>query len=294
VADRTEDLDGEQRAGFKPPRRVPPPSQRALLDVVNRYAEYHGIAPNRVQRWIAFMALGGALSRLSGEAGDPLFLIKGGVSLELRLRLRARATKDFDAAFRGERDAVIGALEQAFTEPYEGFTFRIGGEPREMTHMTRFEIKVEYEGRVWSSITMEVSAYEGTDLPAEEVPAISLTDFGLRGPERLPCMPLVKQVAQKLHAMTEQLESGHPNERFRDLWDLWVLREMVPPSPQLREVCEETFRIREKHPWPPTILVHSHWIEPFAALAQGEGLLVPDAQQAGEDVREYVRSIVDA
>lgn len=74
---------------------------------------------------------------------------------------------------------------------------------------------------------MEVSAYEGTDLPAEEVPAISLADFGLHGPERLPCMPLVKQVAQKLHAMTETLESGYPNERFRDLWDLWVLREMV-------------------------------------------------------------------
>jgi hypothetical protein len=144
-----EEQDDEQRTGFKPPRRVPPPSQRALLQVVNRYAAYQGIAPNRVQRWIAFMALGGALSRLSGEAGDPLFLIKGGVSLEMRLRLRARATKDFDAAFRGERDAVVGALEQAFANPYEGFTFRIGGEPREMTHMTRLEIKVEYEGRVW-------------------------------------------------------------------------------------------------------------------------------------------------
>lgn len=286
--------DDEQRTGFKPPRRVPPPSQRALLQVVNRYAAYHGIAPNRVQRWIAFTALGGALGRLSGEAGDPLFLIKGGVSLELRLRLRARATKDFDVAFRGERAAVIDALDEAFGESYEGFTFRIGGEPRELTHMTRLEIKVEYERRVWSSIAMEVSAYEGTDLPAEEVPAISLADFGLQGPARLPCMPLVKQVAQKLHAMTEQLDSGQPNERFRDLWDLWVLRELVPASPQLREVCEETFRIRSKHPWPPTILDHPHWIEPFAALSQGEGLLVPDAQRAAEDVREYVRMISEA
>jgi hypothetical protein len=62
----------------------------------------------------------------------------------------------------------------------------------------------------------------------------------------------------------------------------------------LREVCEETFQIREKHPWPPTILVHPHWGEPFAVLAQGEVVSVPDAHQAAEDVREYVRAIAES
>lgn len=37
---------------------------------------------------------------LDGE-GKPLFAVKGGVSMELRLGLRARTTKDFDAVFRG-------------------------------------------------------------------------------------------------------------------------------------------------------------------------------------------------
>jgi hypothetical protein len=294
VDDRDATGADDSRPAFKPPRKAPPPSHRALLDVTNRYAAYHGVAPNRVQRWIAFMALGGALSRMSDSGGSPLFLIKGGVALEMRLRLRARATQDFDTTFRGEREQVLNAIEQAFEEPYVGFTFRIGGEAREMTHMTRLEIKVEYAGRVWSSITMEVSAYEGTDLPAEEVPAISLADFGLHGPERLPCMPLVKQVAQKLHAMTDTLDSGHPNERFRDLWDLWVLREMVPPSLELRAVCEETFNIRARHSWPPEVVAHAHWIEPFAALSAGEGIAVPEARQAAEDVRAYVSAIAEA
>lgn len=57
------------------------------------------------------MALGGALSRLSDDAGKPLFLIKGGVSLEMRLRLRARATKDFDTTFRGQRNDALAAIE---------------------------------------------------------------------------------------------------------------------------------------------------------------------------------------
>lgn len=289
--DREETAPGESRPAFKPPRNVPPPSHRALQEVANRYASYHGVAPNRVQRWIAFMALGGALSRMSDDAGKPLFLIKGGVSLEMRLRLRARATKDFDTTFRGQRTEALTAIEQAFDAPYEGFTFRMTGEAREMTHMTRLEIQVEYAGRVWSAITMEVSVYEGTDLPAEEVPAISLADFGLHGPERLPCMPLVKQVAQKLHAMTDTLESGRPNERFRDLWDLWVLREIAPPSAALRAVCEETFRIRNRHAWPPEVVAHSHWLDPFAALAAGEGIAVPNARQAAQDVQDYVNAI---
>lgn len=36
---------------------------------------------------------------------------------------------------------------------------------------------------------MEASLYEGTPLPTEEVPTISLADFGLHDPEYLPCMP---------------------------------------------------------------------------------------------------------
>jgi hypothetical protein len=281
----------QEKQGFKPPKNIPPPSSRALQMVVNRYAEFHGVAPNRVQRWIAFMALGAALRTVTGEDGAPVFMIKGGVSLEMRLRLKARATKDFDATFSGEMEVVIDALERAFAEHYEGFAFRIAGKPWTMKHMHRFEIKVEYRGRVWSSVTMEISRYEGTPMPAEEVEAISLADFGLRGPRTLPCMPLIKQVAQKIHAMTEVLADDRPNERFRDLVDLWVLRGIVLPSSELREVCEETFRIRRRQPWPPEIAIYPAWPAAFAALAQDLDLPVTDIEVAAADVREYLALI---
>jgi hypothetical protein len=261
------------------------------MQVVQRYADFHGIAPNRVQRWIAFMVLGAVLSRATNEDGDHQFLIKGGVSLELRLRLGARATKDFDVAFRGETEMALRILEEAFEEPYEGFSFRRAGEVHELTHMSRLDVKVEYLGRVWASIAMEISAYEGTYAPAEEVPAMSLADFGLKGPEWLPCLPLPQQVAQKIHAMTEEFVGDRPNERFRDLWDLWVLRELVPPSPELRRVCKETFRLRGKHQWPPNVVVHEHWVEPFSVLAAEAGIAIPGVHQAADDVREYVRLI---
>lgn len=281
------------RGPYQPPKRVPPPNHRALQDAVNRYAEYHGIAPNRVQRWVAFMVLGGTLSRLRAEDNGPAFLVKGGVLLELRLRLRARATKDYDTVFRGERARLLDTLDEAFATPYEGFTFRMT-RPHEMTHMTRLDIKVEYQGKTWASIQMEVSSWEGTPLPPEEVPAISLTDFGLKGPESLPCLPLTKQVAQKLHAMTEVLQSGQPNERVRDLLDLWVLRDLVPPSPTLRAICEETFRIRQLQSWPPKIAVHAQWEAPFTEMARALELPIENAATATDDVRSYVQRIAEA
>ena len=98
MADEMVGAAGEESPGFKPPRNVPPPSLRALRQVVNRYAEYHGVAPNRVQRWIAFTVLGAALSRLSTEAGEPAFLIKGEVPMRSRpSALRPSASRDRSA-----------------------------------------------------------------------------------------------------------------------------------------------------------------------------------------------------
>jgi hypothetical protein len=48
------------------------------------------------------MVVSAALSHLVDETGVPLFILKGGVAMELRFGLRARASKDYDTAFRQE------------------------------------------------------------------------------------------------------------------------------------------------------------------------------------------------
>jgi hypothetical protein len=45
------------------------------------------------------MITAGVLQR-TAAAGQPPFIVKGGVALELRLRNRARATKDIDLSLR--------------------------------------------------------------------------------------------------------------------------------------------------------------------------------------------------
>ena len=56
------------------------------------------------------------LDRVRDEDGEPLFTLKGGAAMELRLGLNARASKDYDAAFRDRAEGMLDALDEALTE----------------------------------------------------------------------------------------------------------------------------------------------------------------------------------
>jgi len=73
------------------------------------------------------MIMAGVLERVT-NADSPLFIVKGGVALELRLRDRARATKDIDIVLRDRTADLADSLEEALTgAPYQGFSFRRKG-----------------------------------------------------------------------------------------------------------------------------------------------------------------------
>jgi hypothetical protein len=72
------------------------------------------VAEGRVRAWVAYMILAGVLDRAT-TADSPLFIVKGGVALELRLRDRARATKDIDIVLRDTTADLADSLEEALT-----------------------------------------------------------------------------------------------------------------------------------------------------------------------------------
>jgi hypothetical protein len=78
----------------KPPNGLPP-SVGVLAKYVLAYARASNLAEGRVRAWISYMITAGMLER-TATTGQPPFVIKGGVALELRLRNRARATKGLD------------------------------------------------------------------------------------------------------------------------------------------------------------------------------------------------------
>ena len=274
---------------FVRPKKTPP-NVRALEQVVGRYAKHHGIAVGRIRRRISFCVLGAVLDRVRGDDDNPAFIVKGGVAIEWRLR-QSRATKDFDAIFKKSSKELLDVLDEAFADPYEGFTLRRSGGPEDIGKALRMPIKVQFHGKSWGSVPLEVSSPEGSSTPYESVRPTDLADFGLMGPAALPCIPIRQQFVQKLHAMTELPEGGKDNPRFRDLFDLWQLRDQVPVDLELRAECVQIFKLRNTHAWPPNVKVYDSWVEPYKAIANDAGMAVTDAHRAAADLVEYVAAI---
>jgi len=293
-------------------KNLPPATAQALTQAINKCGRELGIGPDWVQRWVAFTIVADALASYAPD-GEPSFQFKGGAAIELRMRqlrkasdpapdgIRPRATKDLDATYRGALNNLEAAVRAALTEPRHHFAFRAEVETPDAPHMRRFSIRVAYQetrfGRVveqpFSKVQLDVSIYEGTPRPPEMVPAFSLQAFGLEGPEALPCIPLTKQIAQKLHAVTEPPE-GRTNDRFRDLLDIVMLSAVAPASAELREVCEETFAVRARHGWPPDVVLYPHWREPMEQRAREMGLDPKSADDIVAHVLQYVRDIAAA
>jgi len=65
-----------------------------LQRLIGGHAPERGMPPARLQRWLNAMIVTAVLDRVRDEEGEPIFLLKGGLAMELRLQLRARATGD--------------------------------------------------------------------------------------------------------------------------------------------------------------------------------------------------------
>lgn len=276
---------------FKPPRRTP--SRRGHLErLTGDYGRVYGIAHERARRWLSLVSFAGALDTVRAYDGAR-FLIKGGASMELRLGLGARTTKDIDVVFRGAPREMLDALEEAFAQPYGSFSFRRKGPVEDIreTGSRRLFVQVSFAGKDWQTLQIEVARPEATE--PELVPvAIGIADFKLDGPERVACLALRYQVAQKLHAVTEQPD-GWANHRFWDLIDLQLQRELLGDDlARVREACVEIFAGRDLHPWPPELVVPDDWREPYAAAAGELDADLPlDVDSAADQVRDFIAAI---
>ena len=307
------------------PKHLPPKTRNALQQAIHACGQKLGMPDDWVQRWLSLNLVADAPTRRRADAptrhrkeGEPAFELKGGAAIELRLRrpripsndgtasgggIVPRATRDLDATFHGSMDELQAAVEDALAAPHPEFRFRAAVETPEAPHMRRNRVRVAYLQKgvagtpvPWdlNSVKLEVSCYEGTRYPPEMVPAYSLKPFGIEGPSELPCLPLPKQVAQKLHAVTEIREGDRKNDRFRDLLDIVMLSTLVPPSRALRDICEETFTLRGKHGWPPEVVAHPEWIGPMEQRAVDMGLPTRTADEIIAYVTGYVARIAEA
>jgi hypothetical protein len=279
-------------SGF--PKRKRPHNMRVLQGWIREYADQQQMAESRVRRAVSFMLVALPLEHSLDGEGKPLFAVKGGVSLELRLGLRARTTKDLDAVFRGAFEGWLAALDDALADDIEELSFsREEPEAIRDTKSFRVNIIIDFKGRRWGKVQFEVAPVEvGSVLDVDQVDPFDIGQFGLRAPGQISVVGLPYLIAQKLHACTEVF-GGEENARVHDLMDLLLAQDLLAPKDlrRVREACTAIFDNRQKQAWPPQLIVYRSWAETYARLAAEEGFPVGDVEEAAALVGEFIAEI---
>lgn len=195
-------------------------------------------------------------------------VVKGGSSLLFRYGPAAtRYTRDVDTARATDPDEYRTRLARALAAGWNGFAGRLVAVPRRVPKnvpaeyaMVPYDVKLDYRGRPWQTVRVEVGHDEIGDadefeefLPAELGDAFEWLGFPRPAPVRV--MKIAHQVAQKLHAV-----SAPRSERAHDLIDLQLMvARSAPDLADVRAKCLRLFAYRKRQPWPPTVAAGPDW-----------------------------------
>jgi hypothetical protein len=167
------------------PYSSPPPNLRSLRDRLTQAAQRQGVVFGRLQRHVAMIVVAQFAAMLTDDNGAPLLLVKGGSSLELRRGIPdSRTSKDFDTVARHDIEQVHDQLAEAGEAGWEGFT-AVFTAPEEIdvpgmpVKPRRFTAKLNYRGKPFASVPIEVSTVEAGN--ADQFDTLTSDALGLVG-----------------------------------------------------------------------------------------------------------------
>lgn len=279
-----------------------PSNLRALRDRLTAAAKREGVVFGRLQQHVGVLVVTQFMAALTDEHGEPLLLVKGGASLELRRGIpESRTSKDLDAVIRGDIETVHDRLVEAGAAGWEGFTamFTPPAEfevPGLIAHPHRFTGKLNYQGRPFVSVPIDVSPVEAGNADGyDKVTSEALALVGLPISASVPCMTLPWQIAQKIHACTDRMGEPRTNDRAHDLVDLQLLETLMVDEPlaSTRAACVAVFEARAKHDWPATVVAPLRWGPIYERALEGleELGLAPTVDEAVERVQALIDRI---
>lgn len=259
---------------------------------------------------IAALSAGQDPVRLSRAMGNvivaqmlPDGVVKGGSSLLFRYgRDGSRYTRDIDTARVMELNAYLMQLNTALGQGWNGFTGKlIAVEPPKPPGvpsayvMMPYDIKLNYCGRPWQTIRIEVGHNEIGDADEfEEVLPSDLAEVFMKlsfpEPKPLPVMKLAYQIAQKLHAISEP-----ESERAHDLIDLQLIcGKSDIDYAEVKSVCRRLFDYRRRQAWPPKVTAMPSWgglYEQARNSLSDNDCILPTVAEAVQWTNELVRRV---
>ena len=233
-------------------------------------------------------------------------VIKGGSSLMFRYGSRlTRYTRDVDTARVMEHGEYVDRLQRALAVGWNGFTADLvevePAKPKDVPGkyvMRPYDAKLKYMGRPWQTIRIEIGHNEIGDadeyeefLPEELADAFEQMQFPR--PQPLRVMKLSYQIAQKLHALSEE-----GSDRAHDLIDLMLIgRQSQLDFVDIKSKCMRLFDYRRKQAWPPEIKKGDEWDAKYeAALGtiRDNSDICRTVDEAVAWTNEFVAKIVQA
>lgn len=264
--------------------------RRALEDRLRQQAIASGTPLARLRKMVAFERF---LARLVADQPD-VWVLKGGLALQFRLRDRARTTQDMDLLFRqtsSVREIHAALVSAALHEMGDWFTFEVARPPREAD--LRFPVRSLLDGRLFEAFHVDVGIGDPLiDLP-DMLTAPPLLDFAGIPPTAIPSYPIHQQIAEKVHALTRPYASGE-SSRVRDWVDILLMAHWEEIQfERLRQALLATFTARDTHalpqhmPSPPAA-----WARPFRRLSRETGLEYASLEEATQAMRRFLDPVL--
>lgn len=270
--------------------------RRALERRITNAAKERGTTAARLRRLVGFAVLCETLSEAASRGIIPVFFVKGGVAIELRLGLLARATRDLDIGLCAPPNEILPLFDSALDVGFRDFRLRRRGEARALDNGALvLEIAVEYLGRPWATVDVDLASAT-LDWETDSVLPIALAELGLESPRPVPCLAIPAQIAQKIHALTEPEPRGRPNPRARDVLDVLLLVQRVEiDGAAVRATCERVFAERAGHAWPITSFAFpSAWHGILTELAREVRYDTDDASAIEHRFNSYLATLTQS
>lgn len=185
----------------------------ALEERLRQQSRRDGVDLQRLRRQVAFERF---LARLF-MWDEPLWLLKGGYSLELRLRNAARATIDIDLSVPtpnaalpqgGNQLKTVREQLQIATEHDLGdwFTFALSPSTPELQGPPeggmRFSVQAQLDNRLFAQFHADIGVGDLLITVPDWITGAILLDFAGIAPPRIAALPVEQHFAEKVHAYT--------------------------------------------------------------------------------------------
>jgi len=248
---------------------------------------------NRLRRRVVFERI---LYRLT-TSQPGMWVVKGGMAVELRVGDSARMTRDLDLNLRvgsgGTSDAHRRLSAAVRTDPNrDGFLLMVS-EPSPLRPDQagrpgwRFSVSADLAGRNFATVRVDVVARSDELANTEMLPLASLLSFaGFEGFE-VEATDVAQQFAEKIHAMTRPWDD-RDNTRVKDLADMVAFINSGLDPARAIATTRHVFAVRDTHPLPDELPDPPFfWREDYPAFANELGLSEASIDRAMFTLREF-------